>query len=131
MKVLIVESTPELGALWARHLERQGMEVTLATSADRAVFLIAEHAFDAIILDLVLTDGSALAVADYAQYRRPGIGVVFVTDTTFFSDGSIFNLTPNARALVGKETPPGDLAAMVAHYARPRPAADRTDPTEA
>lgn len=116
MQVLIVESTPELAALWARHLERQGMEVALAGDADRAVSLIAAQPFDVIILDLVLAEGSALAVADVAQFRQPDTSVIFVTDTTFFSDGSIFGIMPNARAFLTTRTAPDDLAAVVEHY---------------
>lgn len=118
MDVLIVESSAELAHLWQRHLVRQGATVTIATSGDAAVDHLTENAFDVIILDLVLTRGSALAVADYAQFRLPDSSVIFVTDTTFFSDGSIFALNANARALVQTSTPPEDLAAMVAHYGR-------------
>ena len=118
MDVLIVESSAELAQLWQSHLLRQGATVTIATSGDAAVDLLTENAFDVIILDLVLTRGSALAVADYAQFRLPDSSVIFVTDTTFFSDGSIFALNANARALVQTSTPPEDLAAMVAHYGR-------------
>jgi len=42
-----------------------------------------------------------------------------VTNTSFFSDGSIFQVSNNACAYVQSETPPEDLAAMVEHYARP------------
>jgi DNA-binding response OmpR family regulator len=118
MDVLIVESTAELAQLWQRHLERQGALVTIATSGDAAVTRLTEGSFDVIILDLVLAHGSALAVADYAQFRLPDSSVIFVTDTSFFSDGSIFSLSANARALVQTSTPPEDLAAMVAHYGR-------------
>ena len=41
----------------------------------------------------------------------------FVTNTTFFSDGSIFAHAQNARAFLQSNTPPEDLAAMVVHYA--------------
>ncbi len=118
MDVLIVESATALAQLWQRHLVRQGAQVTLAVTGDEAVSLIDEIAFDVIILDLVLDHGSALAVADYAQFRLPDSSVIFVTDTTFFSDGSIFSINANARALVQTSTPPEDLAAMVAHYGR-------------
>jgi DNA-binding response OmpR family regulator len=118
MQVLIVESTSDLAELWRRHLERQGALVTVCGSGMQACDLIAERDFDVIILDLILTEGSALAVADYAQYRRPDASVIFVTDTTFFSDGSIFSVIPNVRAFVQSQTPPEDLAAMVAHYGR-------------
>ncbi|MDG1118387.1 MAG: response regulator [Flavimaricola sp.] len=118
MRVLIVESTNDLALLWSRYLERQGVQVTVSTRAEQAIELICDTPFDVIVLDLVLAEGSALAVADFAQYRQPETNVIFVTDTTFFSDGSIFALTPNARALVRTQTPPEDLAAMVAHYGR-------------
>lgn len=118
MDVLIVESSAELAQLWQRHLVRQGAVVTIATSGDDAVTLVTDRSFDVIILDLVLAKGSALAVADYVQFRLPDSSLIFVTDTTFFSDGSIFALNANARALVQTSTPPEDLAAMVAHYGR-------------
>lgn len=116
MNVLIVESVTALAGVWSRHLERQGASVTIATASDEAILLISETRFDVIILDLILSEGSALAVADFAQYRQPDTNVIFVTDTTFFSDGSIFAVTPNARALVRASAPPEDLAAMVEHY---------------
>lgn len=116
MKVLIVESRPELSMLWTRHLERQGYAVTQACSQDESVAYLSKDEADIIVLDLVLEDGSALAVADFASYRQPDARVIFVTDTTFFSDGSIFNHASNACAFLPSGTPPEDLAAMVAHY---------------
>ncbi len=120
MKVLIVESNPELGRLWQRHLQRQGCEVTLVASQETAILALYASDFEIIVLDLVLDDGSALAVADFASYRRPEARVIFVTNTTFFSDGSIFAHSPNACAYVQSGTPPEDLAAMVEHYAAGR-----------
>ncbi|MCB1362794.1 MAG: response regulator [Rhodobacteraceae bacterium] len=120
MKVLIVESKPELGELWMRHLERQGATVTLVRTQSAAILALYGDAFDVIVLDLVLDGGSALAVADFASYRRPETRVIFVTNTSFFSDGSIFAHSSNACAYVQSATPPEDLAAMVEHYAAPR-----------
>lgn len=116
MRALIVESTINLARLWQRHMERQGVHVEVAATADAAVDMIGRTSFAVIILDLVLGEGSALAVADYAQYRQPKAAIIFVTDTSFFSDGSIFSLIPNARAFVPTGTPPEDLVAMVEHY---------------
>ena len=117
MNVLIVESCPELGLLWKRHLERQGAEVGLVNSQETAILALYASDFDIIVLDLVIEHGSALAVADFASYRRPEARVIFVTNTSFFSDGSIFAHSPNACAYVQSGTPPEDLAAMVEHYA--------------
>lgn len=117
MKILIVESQEDLGRLWQRHFERTGAFVSLACTQTEACDKIIESTPDVIILDLVLDEGSALAISDFASYRAPNARVIFVTDTNFFSDGSIFNLAANACAFVQSSTPPEDLAAMVEHYA--------------
>lgn len=117
MNVLIVESRSDLGKIWERHLERQGMSVVRTATQDDAVSVLGHLAPDIIVLDLVLKQGSALAVADFASYRCPQARVIFVTDTSFFSDGSIFNHSSNACAFVPSTTAPADLAAMVEHYA--------------
>lgn len=119
MDVLIVESQANLGQLWQRHLERQGARVDLVPDQDSAIAALFGRAYDIIVLDLVLAHGSALAVADFASYRVPDTRVIFVTNTTFFSDGSIFAHSPNACAFLQSSTPPEDLAAMVEHYATP------------
>jgi DNA-binding NtrC family response regulator len=116
MKVLIVESEIELAGIWQRHLERMGMTVTRASGQTEAIAHLSNEDTDVLIMDLVLQDGSALAVADYASYRQPDAQVIFVTNTSFFSDGSIFSHAQNACAFVQSATPPEDLAAMVEHY---------------
>lgn len=116
MHCLIVESSEKLGQLWRRHLERLRIAVIFAKTTEHALNLIQTRSFDVIVLDLVLPDGSALAVADFAQFRQPDANVVFVTDTTFFSDGSIFRHSANARAFIQSTTAPDDLAQIVHHF---------------
>lgn len=116
MHALIVESSHELGRLWQRHLVRQGIETDLAHSESAAAQLLMAHQFDVLIIDLVLTQGSALAIADLAGFRQPDARVIFVTNSSFFSDGSIFQHSPNACAFVPADTPPEDLVAMAQHF---------------
>ncbi len=116
MKTLIVQSDKDLGKIWKAHLVRLGALVTIALDGNSAIDLIEEETFDAIVLDLMLEEGNALSVADMASFRQPSANVIFVTDTTFFSDGSIFAHSGNARALVQSKTPPNDLAQIVYHY---------------
>lgn len=116
MDVLIVESNPELSKLWRGHLERQGAKVRCAECESEAVDMLSAAQSDIIVMDLVLDDGSAIAVADFARYRYPGTRVVFVTNTSFFSDGSIFQHIPNAVAFLPSATAPEDLAAVIDHY---------------
>lgn len=116
MRVLIVQSNGPLGTVWKRHLERLHASVTHVETGDDALTLLQINTYDVIVLDLVLREGSALTIADFAQFNQPRANVVFVTDTTFFSDGSIFAHSANARAFMETTTPPDDLAAIVHHY---------------
>jgi DNA-binding NtrC family response regulator len=98
------------------HLGRQGADVHVALSESEAVEWLRFQPVDIIVLDLVIENGSAFAVADFASYSQPYARVIFVTDTTFFSDGSIFRHIPNACAFLPSATSPEDLAAVVDHY---------------
>ena len=122
MHVLIVESNAKLGKTWSESLVHLGATVTRASSGDEAFIYLNGMSFDVIVLNLILRDGSALAIADLAFFRQPDANVVFVTDTTFFSDGSIFRHSPNARAFVQARTPARDIAAIVHHYGVKSPA---------
>ncbi|MFV0360032.1 hypothetical protein [Tropicimonas sp.] len=117
MRVLIVEGCPELCGLWKRHLDSGSCDVVIASDETGAIALLQSEEVDVIVLNLVLARGSALAVADFASYRQPDTKIIFVNDTTFFSDGSIFRLAPNACASVRSKTPPEDIVAMVEHFA--------------
>jgi len=116
MRVLIVHSNPELSRIWGRHLLRLGLSVTVVSNGVQALAQLQEEAFEVIVLDLVLDEGSALAIADFARLDMRRANVVFVTATTFFSDGSIFRHSANARAFINTATPPADLAEIVHHY---------------
>jgi len=116
MHTLIVQSSLELGQIWARHLERLGVTVSQVSTGEAAVDFLQNKDVDVIVIDLVLKEGSALSIADFANFNQPAANVVFVTDTTFFSDGSIFSHCANARAFIEKRTPPSDLAEIVHHY---------------
>jgi DNA-binding response OmpR family regulator len=117
MNVLIVESNPDLGLLWKSHVERLGAcLVVLADGLDEAIQEIMRHEWNVIVLNLVLHDGGAMAVSDYASYRQPKARLLIVNSSSFFTDGSIFNHMANAHASFPSSTRPEDLAAMVQHY---------------
>ena len=120
MHALIVEPDERLADLWASTLRRMGHQVTDARGQKAAVHCLRNSKVDVIILDLHLQEGSAFAIADFAGYASPETQVITVTSSSFFSDGSIFNLLPNARAFVPTQTPAEDLAAMAEHYGCPR-----------
>ena len=116
--ILIVASNSDLSRLWARHLERQGHDVYVVTSQEASVEFLCEHEPDVLVLDVMLEDGSAIATADFASYRRPDTRIVFVTRSTFFADGSLFQHIPNTAAIIPERTNPNDLAEIVAYHGR-------------
>lgn len=125
MRVLIVESNSDLSDLWARHLNRMGAQVVVSAGHQSAIDVLSDRGVDVIILDLMIHDGAAFAIADFASYRHPESKVIFVTKSSFFSDGSIFQHCANACAFVPSATPPEDLAALVEHYAAPMAVSSR------
>jgi DNA-binding NtrC family response regulator len=116
MHVLVVQSDEALGRVWCNHLERQGATAVLATDEALAVDALRWQSFDVLVIDLMAQDCSVLSVADLATYRCPDIAIIVVTANSFFSDGSIFDVIPNARGFLNSSVPPEDLAAMVHHY---------------
>lgn len=116
--ILIVASNLDLSAIWAKHLERQDHSVIVVASQTKAVEFLCEQTPDVIVLDVMLDDGSAIATADFASYRCPETRIVFVTRSTFFSDGSLFQHIPNTAAIIPEKTKPTDLAEIVAYHGR-------------
>ena len=121
MRILLVQHNKGLSDLWSRFLQHQGVEVVQAATQLAAINMLRFEDFDALVLDLVLPDGGAIAISDYATYRCPDVPIIAVTSTSFFSDGSIFDLIPNARSLMRTPLRPDDLAAVLEHYVPRKP----------
>jgi len=117
MKALIAESQESLSLIWAQHLERLGVEVERAHAPSDIMRKLHLHEFDAVIMNLKFPNASVLALSDLATYRNPKVAIILVTADRFFSDGSIFDLVPNARGFVNDKVKPDDLAAMIEHFA--------------
>ncbi|WP_424941072.1 response regulator [Aliiroseovarius sp. S253] len=118
MHVLIIEENPDLAKIWSTHLTRQGMDVSHAQSKPDANALLAAETFDVVILDADIDGGRPFALADFIAYRLPKARIIFVTSTSFFSDGSIFALASNAHACVPADAEPADIVSLVDHHAR-------------
>ncbi len=123
MDVLIVEYNPELGLLWKSHIERLGHRPILVHDDETALNHLRGHGPDVIVIDLDLPEAGATAVADYVAYRHPNCRIVLVTASSFFSDGSIFALSPNVCAFLPALTSPEDIAAVVEFHGQRKAAA--------
>lgn len=115
----------DLAQMWARFLMREGIVCTIAGSEAQAFSALRQTNYAAIILDIELETGNALAVADFATYRDPDVPIITVTAARFFSGGEVFDLVPNARGMLPSPPRLDDLAAITAHYgSRQHPPAD-------
>jgi DNA-binding NtrC family response regulator len=75
--VLVVEDEMMIGLWLEQILQDSGCSVTLAGTVDKALELIHSHAFDAATLDINLTDGDSLPVAD--ALTAQGVPFAFMT----------------------------------------------------
>jgi DNA-binding NtrC family response regulator len=114
-KVLIVETQLSLGEVWQNFLINQGCDVALVGNQPDAIDKLQFHHWDVLVIDLVMPNASALAISDYASYKNPDIAIIVVSASSFFSDGSIFEILPNARGFMNQPIEPDDLAAVVDH----------------
>lgn len=115
MRILVVQENSDLSTIWGRFLARCGFSVTLALSHEEAFDRLEEQLFDVLIFDPALA-GGGLAVADMATFRNPDIKILAVTRSSFFSDSTVFDLIPNARAVLRQPVRPEDLAAYMEYF---------------
>ena len=116
MNILVVQDNRDLGEIWCRFLMRRGMSVDLATSEEEAIELLSMRDYDSMIVEPALRDGGGIPVTDFATYRNPDISILAVTKSTFFSDGSIFAMIPNARGFLRTPVRPDDIGAYLEHF---------------
>ncbi|GIT89830.1 hypothetical protein JANAI62_06860 [Jannaschia pagri] len=94
-----------------------GFRAEIARSQAQAVAMMFELSPAVVLIDLGLSDGSPLAVADFANYRHPEARVIFMSDSAMFSDGSLFNHCTNVHAHVARGMSEPDMVALVSHHA--------------
>ncbi len=114
-QVLIVEKNKSLGQTWLGFLERHGFEVTLVLTQLEALDHLRFNGCDVLIIDLMMPDASSLTITDFASYKNPDISIIVVSASSFFSDGSVFKILPNARGFMNQPIEPDDLVAVVDH----------------
>jgi two-component system, NtrC family, response regulator PilR len=70
-RILVIDDEPDLRTLYELSLLRQGYEVVTAGYVHEALKALADHAFDAVISDMRLPDGTGLEVLAFlAQHQR-------------------------------------------------------------
>uniref|UniRef100_A0A7C1T8L8 Response regulator transcription factor n=1 Tax=Agrobacterium albertimagni TaxID=147266 RepID=A0A7C1T8L8_9HYPH len=112
MRVLLVEDDEMLGDAVKTHVHRQGHAVDWALSRDEAEASLGAAAYDLVLLDLRLPDGSGLAILKALRSRRDETPVIIMTAHDQVSD-RIAGLNAGADDYLVKPVDLGELQARI------------------
>lgn len=77
--ILIVDDDPSIRGMVRSVLRREGFEVEAAASGSEAIAHLDARPFDAVVLDILLGDGSGLDILQTLAIQRPNVKCVVVT----------------------------------------------------
>jgi two-component system OmpR family response regulator len=79
MRILVVEDEPKLARLLARGLAEEGHSADIAGTGEEALWMADSHAYDAIVLDVMLPGLDGFAVCRRLRERRNWTPVLMLT----------------------------------------------------
>jgi two-component system copper resistance phosphate regulon response regulator CusR len=79
MRVLLVEDDPRLGQTLAKGLREQAYAVDVAADGERALYLSALNAYDAVVLDVMLPERDGFEVCRVLRARGARVPVLMLT----------------------------------------------------
>jgi DNA-binding NtrC family response regulator len=120
VRILVIEHNAELARFWAKYLSRQEAKVFIATNVEDAIKTLRFEDIDVAILDMALPNGGSFQISDYAGVFQPHIPIIAISNSTFFSGADLYEMVPNARALLSMPIQLSDLRVMVEHFAHAR-----------
>ncbi|MEC9462983.1 MAG: response regulator, partial [Pseudomonadota bacterium] len=112
MRVLLVEDDEMLGDAVKTHVDRQGHAVDWALTRDEAEASLEAAAYDLVLLDLRLPDGSGLDILKALRARRDEMPVIIMTAHDQVSD-RIAGLNAGADDYLVKPVDLGELQARI------------------
>ena len=110
LRLLIVEPEVPEAALWCESLRRDGFECVLSTSGREAMARLWAGSFDAMIIDLGLTDTDPREVMAAARRRGPRTAIVAVAAGANALDGVVEIMRLGAADYFAKPVEPAALA---------------------
>jgi len=79
MRILVVEDEGKMARLLQRGLQEEGYAVDLAGTAEDALWLATENPYDAIVLDVMLPDGSGFKVCRELRAAQRWAPIIMLT----------------------------------------------------
>ncbi|MFH0727970.1 MAG: response regulator [Pseudomonadota bacterium] len=107
-KILLVDDEKEFLEIMAERMSARDMEVTTAASALEAIKLIENHAYDAVVLDLMMPEMDGLDALKAMKDKRPELQIILLTGYATVEKG-IEAMKLGAMDLVQK---PADLKSL-------------------
>lgn len=107
-KILLVDDEKEFLEVMAERMSARDMEVTTAASALEAIKLIENHAYDAVVLDLMMPEMDGLDALKAMKDKRPELQIILLTGYATVEKG-IEAMKLGAMDLVQK---PADLQSL-------------------
>ena len=118
VKVLLVEDDVSLSNETAEILRQEGFEVVVSDSSVKALELISNDHYDAIVVDLVLKDGDAFPILDKLRTSNQQMPVVVATQYLPQYIREISSFFKQVKLIVPKPYPAASLAATVSALAQ-------------
>ena len=109
MRVLIVEDDPNLQLLWEGAFEQYGHQSTQSGCKLEALELLEKDRFDLILLDLCLSDGNGLGLANQVDASEGHTPIVIVTGSSTYQNGELFGQSESIVAVLRKPVDIEDL----------------------
>ena len=106
--ILIIDDETSLRQTLARILQRAGFEVTTAASGQEGLFLLGQHSFDLVYLDIRMPDVNGMEVLKRIHAALPELPVVLFTAQPDLNS-ALEALRQGAADYLLKPLQPGDI----------------------
>ncbi|MEO8383063.1 MAG: response regulator [Acidobacteriota bacterium] len=111
-RILIVEDDPTTRHSLLTILEQEGADVDVAIDGERAIGALAQHRYDAIVLDIALPRMSGTDVMEYIASTTPEV-LASIVVVTGLEAHEVRNLFPEICETLSKPVLPARLLASV------------------
>ncbi len=78
-KVLIVDDEKDFLDIMAERMEARGMQVSTATSAEKALKMVLKESFDAVIMDFLMPAMDGFKALKLFKVTRPDLQIILLT----------------------------------------------------
>ncbi|WP_299736134.1 response regulator [uncultured Roseobacter sp.] len=113
MDILILEDDLPLLLAFAQALESDNHNVHAVSDIETAADIVSSCKLDILLLDLMIGNDSSLQIAELAGYAAPDAEVVYVTGSTKFANGELFQMYQNTSWVMRKPVDFRDLKALI------------------